>query len=237
MDTWSFLVGRSTATVKTADAWIYRLTFTFSPSISICLSRKSTPMVASTLVGNCPSLSRWVRQVFPTPESPISSTLNVRQRVISEDTLPRELENSSDDSIYTRGSKQTNHSLAADSKCYAKIFLLKIWFCFSAYLLTANFAQRAPASAREEGAFHLTTCWCRRVDSTASCRLNGRASHWSVDAHEPWRSQLNRPSRVFIQRHAEKDKTQVVCRNNDWQLSLYGPSSSHLKPLLSLMQH
>lgn len=56
-------------------------------------------MVASARLGNSPAHSRCVRQVFPTAESPITSTLKVRQRLIREDTLPTELENSRDDSI------------------------------------------------------------------------------------------------------------------------------------------
>lgn len=108
------------------------LTLIFSPSISSSLSRKSTPMVASTLRGNSPAQSRCVRQVFPTPESPITSTLNVLVRVSREDTLPKELENSSDDSIYSAvhtifgGSKRAK--LSKKTRCASNAFVKKPFF-------------------------------------------------------------------------------------------------------------
>lgn len=77
-----------------------RVTLILSPSTSNSLSRKSTPTVASTLGGNSPAHSRCVRQVFPTPESPITTTLKVRYRLSKEEKLlPKEPENSREDSI------------------------------------------------------------------------------------------------------------------------------------------
>lgn len=106
--------------------FLHKLTLIISPSISSILSRKSTPMVASTLWGNSPAQSRYVRQVFPTPESPITSTLKVRQRLSSEDTLPKELENSRDDSIYpsftVNGAQKTRSASNAISPTKKKCF-------------------------------------------------------------------------------------------------------------------
>lgn len=114
-------------------------------------------MVASTPAGNCPALSRCVRQVFPTAESPITSTLKVRQRVSSEDTLPRELENSRDDSIYTsqlgvqgRVSKkeaqphlsEQNFNLTPGNASFWRSFALK---------RPANSPLRCPARMRGRG--------------------------------------------------------------------------------------
>jgi len=86
-----------------------QLTVILSPWMSSCRSRKSTPMVASTLQGKSPAQRRCVRHVFPTAESPITSTLKVRQRLHSEeDPLPSEPENSREDSMCARSAEPTS---------------------------------------------------------------------------------------------------------------------------------
>ncbi|TNN27681.1 hypothetical protein EYF80_062172 [Liparis tanakae] len=76
--------------------------------MSSCRSRKSTPMVDSTLQGKSPAQRRCVRHVFPTAESPITSTLKVRQRLHSDEPpLPSEPENSSEDSMCARSAGPT----------------------------------------------------------------------------------------------------------------------------------
>lgn len=54
-------------------------------------------MVASVLVGNCPVQNRCVRQVLPTPASPITMILQVRQQRVGGPL--EELELSKDESI------------------------------------------------------------------------------------------------------------------------------------------
>lgn len=56
-------------------------------------------MVASVLSGNLPAQKRYVRQVFPTPESPITMILKIRVRGGGSVELVRELLNSKEDSI------------------------------------------------------------------------------------------------------------------------------------------
>lgn len=52
------------------------LTFISSPLTLTVLSRKSTPIVASDLSRNFPEQNLYVRQVFPTSESPTTIILN-----------------------------------------------------------------------------------------------------------------------------------------------------------------
>ncbi|KAK3535591.1 hypothetical protein QTP70_017124 [Hemibagrus guttatus] len=77
-------------------------------------------MVASVLSGNFPAQKRYVRQVFPTPESPITMILKIRVLGGGSVELVRELLNSKEDSISAIFTVQTPNSTMAKTKELSK---------------------------------------------------------------------------------------------------------------------
>jgi len=52
------------------------VSFTFLPSVSTIFTLKSTPTVDSSASSNVSSVKRFRSELLPTPESPMSKTLN-----------------------------------------------------------------------------------------------------------------------------------------------------------------
>lgn len=165
--------------------------------MSSCLSRKSTPMVASARLGNSPAHSRCVRQVFPTAESPITSTLKVRQRLIREDTLPTELENSRDDSIVgPRRARRVHEETKAQRK-----------------RVQGDLQERETASNKDAGLSPQKT-------GLFVCVCNTHTSSWRTPHSADPRRRRGRPWRGFWQ-HGDDWCLRAGSWSND-ELQLFG---------------